>query len=284
MNSNVDAQSIPPPETQHQAKPGQSNTIQPQPQPKVPVCLPLPKGAFTPVDNSAHPSKCTNNPGLYYQADFPYSIGTSYLPDCKFYAEQKYFAQFPPNAACSSISPSTEGTSSEPCFTDKKEKNKYSARRCRKRKKIYIESLEEEVNSLRNQIKVYRNIIEKYGISHMQTQIGQTTFSHNKIDVELKSDAHPLISADIRRNRVNQSFEAWRQSLFTTLNNYILWYPITNDKQDKFMRKAIKYTSVEEKAEQEYIYNQIVRYYQPVEFELKGDEWLEEGVGSKGCD
>ena len=150
------------------------------------------------------------------------------------------------------------GDSEEGGVKDKKEKNRVSARECRKRKKKYIESLELEVKQLKIELKKSKELIAELRAKELQSEVaGKLQNVQNAIPqmiqtMPTKAAFEPQSRVNMRNMSVAKAMGALIDAMFDTFTKYIVWFPNdTLDNMDKKVKKPLKYISMEHKSAQE---------------------------------
>jgi bZIP transcription factor len=147
------------------------------------------------------------------------------------------------------------GDSEEGGLKDKKEKNRVSARECRKRKKKYIESLELEVKQLKMELKKSKELIAELRAKELQNEVAgklQNTIPQITQTIPTKAAFEPQTRVNMRNMPVAKAMSALIDAMFDTFTKYIVWFPNdTLDSMDKKVKKPLKYISMEHKSAQE---------------------------------
>lgn len=139
-------------------------------------------------------------------------------------------------------------------FKGKKEKNRLSARECRKRKKKYIENLENEISHLKEELIKRNNIIDEYREKELKLQSEKKAFEDalTKSENEVRKLYHPQNTSSQRDLNTNKAFDSLINKMMSSVNKYILWYPSNpTDFSNGNSKKGVKYLSPSEKYQQD---------------------------------
>ena len=140
--------------------------------------------------------------------------------------------------------------------SEKKEKNKVAATKSRRRKKIYIESLHNEIMMLKSELAKYKDAIEEYRTRDLRSQSKRFCMKEElsrvtKCPEELKMLYNPIICNEVRNSNVNKLFKEMIDCMLNSLNRYVLWYPLQAFDGNKKNSKQLKYTTMYELSSRE---------------------------------